>query len=198
MAAGLNAFSKNHRVRREQHCWLLRFGIFVLLTIIGVVRESAGGEVSAGGQQTSRPNILIIMPDDVGYWNVGAYSHGMMVPTPNIDRIAREGMLFTDHYSQPTCTPGRAALITGQLPIRTGLTTVGMAGSPIGLDGRDPTLAEILKAQGYRTGQFGKNHLVIAMSIFRRCTGSMSSMGICITSIPRKNLSLETGRRIRV
>lgn len=99
------------------------------------------------------------MPDDVGYWNVGAYSHGMMVPTPNIDRLAREGLLFTDHYSQPTCTPGRAAFLTGQLPIRTGLTTVGMPGSPIGLDQREPTLAEILKAQGYRTGQFGKNHL---------------------------------------
>jgi arylsulfatase len=97
--------------------------------------------------------------DDVGFWNVGAYSHGMMVPTPSLDRIAREGMLFTDHYAQPTCTPGRAALITGQLPIRTGLTTVGMAGSPIGLDRRDPTLAEVLKPLGYRTGQFGKNHL---------------------------------------
>lgn len=106
-----------------------------------------------------RPNILMIMTDDVGVWNVGAYSHGMMVPTPNIDRLAKEGMLFTDHYAQPTCTPGRAAFITGQLPIRTGLTTVGMAGSPIGLDARDPTLAEVLKPLGYRCGQFGKNHL---------------------------------------
>ncbi|MCE3004359.1 MAG: arylsulfatase [Xanthomonadaceae bacterium] len=105
------------------------------------------------------PNILVIMPDDVGISNVAAYSHGMMGPTPNIDRIANEGMLFTDHYSHPTCTPGRAAFITGQLPIRTGLTTVGMAGSPIGLDGRDPTLAELLKERGYATGQFGKNHL---------------------------------------
>lgn len=108
---------------------------------------------------TQVPNILVIMPDDVGYWNVGAYSHGMMVPTPNIDRIAKEGILFTDHYSQPTCTPGRAAFLTGQLPIRTGLTTVGMPGSPIGLDQREPTLAELLKTRGYRTGQFGKNHL---------------------------------------
>jgi arylsulfatase A-like enzyme len=83
----------------------------------------------------------------------------MMVPTPNIDRIAKEGMLFTDHYAAPTCTPGRAMLITGQLPIRTGLTTVGMAGSPIGLSEKDPTLAEVLKPLGYRTGQFGKNHL---------------------------------------
>jgi arylsulfatase len=107
----------------------------------------------------TRPNILLIMADDVGYWNVGAYSHGMMVPTPNIDRIAREGLLFTDHYSAPTCTPGRAMAITGQLPIRTGLTTVGMPGSPIGLDARDPTLAEVLRPLGYRCGQYGKNHL---------------------------------------
>lgn len=106
------------------------------------------------------PNILVIMTDDVGYWNVGIYSHGMMaIPTPSIDRIGREGILFTDHYSHPTCTPGRAALITGQLPIRTGLTTVGMPGSPVGLDQRDPTLAEVLKPLGYRCGQFGKNHL---------------------------------------
>jgi len=108
---------------------------------------------------TKRPNILMIMPDDTGYWNVGAYSHGMMVPTPGIDRIAKEGILFTDHYAEPTCTPGRAAFVTGQMPIRTGLTTVGMPGSPIGIDSRDPTLAEVLKPLGYRTGQFGKNHL---------------------------------------
>lgn len=110
-------------------------------------------------KKTTKPNILLICTDDVGIWNVGAYSHGMMVPTPNIDRIAKEGMLFTDHYAAPTCTPGRAMIITGQLPIRTGLTTVGMAGSPIGLSQKDPTLAEVLKPFGYRTGQFGKNHL---------------------------------------
>lgn len=106
-----------------------------------------------------KPNILLICTDDVGIWNIGAYSHGMMVPTPNIDRIAKEGILFTDHYAAPTCTPGRAMIITGQLPIRTGLTTVGMAGSPIGLSEKDPTLAEVLKPLGYRTAQFGKNHL---------------------------------------
>lgn len=119
---------------------------------------------TASGQgaraRTSRPNILVIMPDDVGYWNVNAYSRGMMgVPTPNLDRIANEGMIFTDHYAHPSCTPGRAAFITGQLPIRTGLTTVGLPGSPVGLDQRDPTLAKVLKQLGYRTGQFGKNHL---------------------------------------
>ncbi len=110
--------------------------------------------------ETAPPNILVITTDDVGIWNLGLYNHGMMgVPTPNIDRIGREGIYFTDHYAHPTCTPGRAAFITGQLPIRTGLTTVGMAGSPIGLDQRDPTLAVVLKGLGYRCGQFGKNHL---------------------------------------
>lgn len=116
--------------------------------------------VAAVHAETKRPNILVITTDDVGMWNLGLYNHGMMgVPTPNIDRIGREGMLFTDHYAHPTCTPGRAAFITGQLPIRTGLTTVGMAGSPIGLQKEDPTLAEVLKPLGYRCGQFGKNHL---------------------------------------
>ncbi|MFN7346035.1 MAG: sulfatase-like hydrolase/transferase, partial [Betaproteobacteria bacterium] len=106
-----------------------------------------------------RPNILVIMADDVGYANVGIYSHGMMVPTPNIDRIGREGILFTDHYAHPSSTAGRAGFITGQLPIRTGMTTVGLPGSPVGIDQRDPTLGRILKELGYRTGQFGKNHL---------------------------------------
>ena len=116
---------------------------------------------SPGQAQTPqrKPNILMIMTDDVGITNVGAYSHGMMAPTPNIDSIARDGILFTDHYSEPTCTPGRAAFATGQMPIRTGLTTVGLPGSPIGLDKRDPTIAAVLKTLGYRTAQFGKNHL---------------------------------------
>lgn len=109
--------------------------------------------------QSQKPNILVIWADDLGVWNVGAYSHGMMGRTPNIDRIAEEGMLFTDHYAQPSCTAGRAAFITGQYPIRTGLTTIGIPGSPLGLQKEDPTLAEVLKPLGYATGQFGKNHL---------------------------------------
>jgi arylsulfatase len=109
--------------------------------------------------QTDRPNILVIFGDDVGMWNVGAYTHGMMGHTPNIDRLANEGMLFTDHYAQPSCTAGRAAFITGQLPIRTGMTTIGIPGSTLGLQKEDPTLAEVLKPLGYATGQFGKNHL---------------------------------------
>lgn len=127
--------------------------------VVAQQRPAQAPAQQAPAQQASRPNIIMIMADDVGITNVGAYSHGMMVPTPNIDRIAKEGMLFTDHYAEPTCTPGRAAFITGQMPIRTGLTTVGLPGSPIGLDRRDPTLAEVLKPLGYRTGQFGKNHL---------------------------------------
>jgi arylsulfatase len=116
--------------------------------------------IAATQVHAAPPNILFITTDDVGISNINLYSHGMMgTPTPHIDRLGKEGMLFTDHYAHPSCTPGRAAFITGQLPIRTGLTTVGMAGSPVGLDQRDPTLAVVLKKLGYRCGQFGKNHL---------------------------------------
>jgi arylsulfatase len=121
---------------------------------------SAGVPALAHAQQRNgKPNILVIFGDDIGMWNVGAYAHGMMGRTPSIDRIASEGMLFTDHYGQPSCTAGRAAFIMGQLPIRTGMTTIGIPGSTRGIQKTDPTLAEILKAQGYATGQFGKNHL---------------------------------------
>jgi arylsulfatase A-like enzyme len=107
----------------------------------------------------SPPNIIIIMPDDVGWYNVGAYNDGIMAGiTPNIDKIAQEGMRFTDYYADPSCTAGRASLITGQLPIRTGLTTVGQAGAEIGMPDEAPTLATVLKSMGYNTGQFGKNH----------------------------------------
>lgn len=106
-----------------------------------------------------QPNILVIMVDDVAPNSLGAYTMGMQYPTPNINRIAKEGVLFTDHYSQPSCTAGRAAFITGQKPVRTGLTTVGQPGNPLGLKFEDPTLAELLKPMGYMTGQFGKNHL---------------------------------------
>lgn len=106
-----------------------------------------------------KPNIVVIWGDDIGYWNVGAYTHGMMGNTPNIDGIARDGMLFTDHYGQPSCTAGRAAFILGQMPVRTGMTTIGIPGSTQGVQKVDPTLAEVLKTQGYATAQFGKNHL---------------------------------------
>ena len=107
-----------------------------------------------------KPNILIIWGDDIGYWNISAINHGMMgYETPNIDRLAAEGMMFTDYYGEQSCTAGRAAFITGQIPVRTGLTKVGMPGAPQGLAPEDPTIAELLKPHGYRTGQFGKNHL---------------------------------------
>ena len=108
----------------------------------------------------ARPNILVIFGDDVGYANVSLYNPGVMgYSTPNIDRIGREGVFFSDHYAQPSCTAGRAAFITGQYPIRSGLTTVGTPGGKLGLQAATPTLAEVLKTQGYATGQFGKNHL---------------------------------------
>ena len=107
-----------------------------------------------------KPNILVIWGDDIGWSNLGAYSHGIMgPPTPNIDRIANEGVLFTDHYAQPSCTAGRAAFITGQYPIRSGMTTVGQPGDVLGLQKESPCLAEVLKSEGYATGHFGKNHL---------------------------------------
>ena len=121
---------------------------------------SAAAVPSALAQATAKkPNILVIFGDDIGMWNVGVYTHGMMGRTPNIDRIGKEGMLFTDHYGQPSCTAGRAAFIMGQLPLRTGMTTIGIPGSTRGIQKKDPTLAEVLKTQGYATGQFGKNHL---------------------------------------
>ncbi len=110
--------------------------------------------------QAKKPNILIIWGDDIGQFNVGAYNMGMMgYKTPNIDRIGREGAVFTDWYGQQSCTAGRAAFITGQSPIRTGLTKVGLPGAPEGMKKDDPTIATLLRAQGYMTGQFGKNHL---------------------------------------
>jgi arylsulfatase len=107
-----------------------------------------------------KPNILVIISDDVGISNISAYSRGLVgYQTPNLDRIANEGMMFTDYYSEQSCTAGRSAFITGQHPIRTGLTKVGFPGAALGLQPEDPTLAELLKNHGYATGQFGKNHL---------------------------------------
>ncbi|MCJ8162641.1 arylsulfatase [Acinetobacter zhairhuonensis] len=119
-----------------------------------------GGALLTAAAFAKPPNILIIFPDDVGWSNVSAYGQGVMgYTTPNIDRIANEGIKFTEHYAQPSSTAGRAALITGQYPIRSGMTTVGRPGSPLGLKAASPTLAEVLKPLGYMNGQFGKNHL---------------------------------------
>ncbi|HKQ89732.1 MAG TPA: arylsulfatase [Blastocatellia bacterium] len=106
-----------------------------------------------------KPNIVFIMGDDIGWFNIGAYHQGMMAGrTPNLDRMAAEGMRFTDYYAEASCTAGRANFVTGQIPIRTGLTTVGQAGAAIGMPAQAPTIATALKSQGYVTGQFGKNH----------------------------------------
>lgn len=117
--------------------------------------------IASGAQaQDKKPNILVIFGDDIGQANVSAYTMGLMgYRTPNIDRIAKEGMVFTDYYAEQSCTAGRSSFITGQCTLRTGLSKVGIPGSPIGLQERDATMAELLKPLGYATGQFGKNHL---------------------------------------
>src|SRR5215475_2887510 len=122
--------------------------------------SSVSGINPAQAQATGKPNILVIFGDDIGYWNISAYNRGMMgYRTPNIDRIAKEGAMFTDLYAQQSCTAGRAAFITGQSCFRSGLLKVGLPGAKEGLSEKDPTLADLLKPQGYATGQFGKNHL---------------------------------------
>ena len=114
----------------------------------------------AAAQENKKPNILVIWGDDIGWSNISVYNHGMMgYQTPNIDRIANEGAMFTDWYSQQSCTAGRAAFILGQHPFRTGLLTIGMPGGEQGIKDNQPTIAELLKIQGYTSGQFGKNHL---------------------------------------
>jgi arylsulfatase A-like enzyme len=113
----------------------------------------------ASAQEQRKPNIVVIMGDDVGIWNIGAYHQGVMSgKTPNLDKLASQGMRFTDYYAEASCTAGRANFMTGELPIRTGLTTVGQAGADVGLPDEAVTIATILKSMGYTTGQFGKNH----------------------------------------
>ncbi|UXJ55524.1 arylsulfatase [Pseudomonas citronellolis] len=129
--------------------WLPRLALAAALAATTLVAGAA-----------EKPNILVIFGDDIGQSNISAYSMGLLgYKTPNVDRIAHEGMLFTDYYAENSCTAGRASFITGQSPLRTGLTKVGIPGSPVGLQARDITIAQALKAAGYATGQFGKNHL---------------------------------------
>ena len=134
-----------------------------MATIAAACAMTLAIEQTAVAQQPaapSRPNILVIMGDDIGYWNISAYNRGMMgYRTPNIDSIANNGAIFTDYYAQQSCTAGRSTFITGQSPVRTGLTKVGLPGAKEGLSDKDPTLAELLKPLGYVSGQFGKNHL---------------------------------------
>ena len=123
---------------------------------------TAGSAVAqdAATPQAGKPNILVIFGDDIGQTNISAYSDGLVgYKTPNIDRIANEGLKFTDYYAENSCTAGRSSFITGQTPKRTGLSKVGIPGAPVGLQDRDITIAQALKPLGYATGQFGKNHL---------------------------------------
>ena len=132
----------------------------VLMAIVALIGATTLPGARATAQQQEKPNILFIMGDDVGWFNIGAYHRGIMSgKTPHLDKLASQGMMFTDYYAEASCTAGRANFITGELPIRTGLTTVGQAGADVGLPDRAVTLATVLKAQGYETGQFGKNHL---------------------------------------
>jgi arylsulfatase A-like enzyme len=134
------------------------FKMGLTLAAVSTLLGLAGA--SAARAQEKKPNILVIMGDDIGITNIGVYGHWMMAgKTPNLDKLAKEGMLFTDYYAEASCTAGRANFIMGELPIRTGMTTVGQAGAPIGIPAEAVTIATVLKAQGYETGQFGKNHL---------------------------------------
>ncbi|MDX0308835.1 sulfatase-like hydrolase/transferase [Sinorhizobium meliloti] len=148
-----HANSRRHPSRREV---LLAGGSLLAVTALGSW-TGAGAKAQTAGK---KPNILVIFGDDIGWWNTSAYNRGQMgYQTPNIDRIADEGAIFTDLYAQQSCTAGRAAFITGQSCFRTGLLKVGLPGAKEGLSDKDPTLAELLKPHGYATGQFGKNHL---------------------------------------
>jgi arylsulfatase A-like enzyme len=130
--------------------------VLTLALVAGVIGSAAAQKK----EEDKKPNIIFIMGDDIGWFNIGAYHQGIMSgKTPNLDKLAAEGMRFTDYYAEASCTAGRANFITGELPIRTGLTTVGQAGADVGMPDKAPTIATALKSMGYATGQFGKNHL---------------------------------------
>ena len=139
----------------------VRQGVRALVLMTAAVLGLAQWSTPATAQAPARPpNILVIMGDDVGWFNIGAYHQGIMSgKTPNLDKLAAEGMRFTDYYAEASCTAGRANFITGEMPLRTGLTTVGQAGADVGMPDQAVTLATVLKSLGYETGQFGKNHL---------------------------------------
>jgi arylsulfatase A-like enzyme len=150
-----NGCSRSVVIENKEKMMKMRFVNLIAVVVIGMALVVS----PALAAEQKKPNILVIWGDDIGMWNVGAYTHGMMGRTPNIDSLAKQGAIFTDHYGQASCTAGRAAFITGQMPLRTGETTIGIPGSKLGIQKEDPTLAEVLKSQGYATAQFGKNHL---------------------------------------
>jgi arylsulfatase A-like enzyme len=152
------------------------------------------------GHAAEKPNILVIMGDDIGISNISAYSHGLMgYQTPNIDQLAEEGAMMTDYYGEQSCTAGRSAFITGQSPFRVGLTKVGMPGAKQGISDKDPTLATLLKPLGYTSGQFGKNHLGDPAT--NTCLPYMASMSTpaCSTTLTRwKSRRTSITRKTRI
>ena len=162
--------SDTHSKRWEAGTHLMnRRGVFLIgaiviaLSMFGALSIQAAPQAqqpAASQPSGSKPNIVVIFGDDIGQTNVSAYSFGLMgYKTPNIDRIAKEGMMFTDYYAEQSCTAGRSSFITGQATLRTGLSKVGLPGAALGLQAEDITIAQALKPLGYATGQFGKNHL---------------------------------------
>src|SRR5262249_47306602 len=146
--------SRRQKMKVQDLTWR-RLGAFAA----GLLLAAAAVWSPAQAQQ-QKPNIIVIMGDDVGWSNIGVYNQGIMSGrTPNLDRLANEGMRFTAYYAEGSCPAGRATFVTGELPIRTGLTTVGQAGSPLGIPAEAVTIAQVFKDMGYATGQFGKNHL---------------------------------------
>jgi arylsulfatase len=138
------------------YLWKAAVGTLAVFNFLANGSANAQAQAARGKQ----PNILVIMGDDVGWFNISAYHRGIMSgKTPNLDRLAAQGMMFTDYYAEASCTAGRANFITGELPLRTGLTTVGQPGADVGIPAQAVTLATVLKALGYETAQFGKNHL---------------------------------------
>src|ERR1700730_2675849 len=157
-ATGEKSGLKTHALNRRSI--LLGSTTLAAASALGTAAPVQLGQAQQPAASGRPPNILVIMGDDVGWFNIGAYHQGIMSgKTPTLDKLAAEGMRFTDYYAEASCTAGRANFITGELPIRTGLTTVGQAGSPIGMPDEAPTIATVLKSMGYATGQFGKNHL---------------------------------------
>ena len=152
---------EGHDLNRRNRLKTLLGGTAIAVAV-GIACAALLGPMPALAQQPSaaKPNILVIFGDDVGQSNISAYTRGVVgYKTPNIDRIANEGMMFTDYYAENSCTAGRSTFITGQVCLRTGLCKVGIPGAPVGLQDRDITIAQALKPLGYSTGQFGKNHL---------------------------------------
>jgi arylsulfatase A-like enzyme len=153
-------FGKWRVKMKVRHLTWPRLGAFAAGFLLAASPGLVSPALAQAPAPTQKPNIIVIMGDDVGWFNIGAYHHGIMAGrTPNLDQLAADGMLFTDYYAEASCTAGRAAFITGELPIRTGMTTVGQAGATVGIPDQAVTIAQVLRSMGYTTGQFGKNHL---------------------------------------